>query len=156
MHMVPKVDRCSRWRYRVNCVGGMLEGSLITYIVMAVGWRRCNHENLRWWHARKRRIHEQRVSNGLRKVWPWKFMWASRVLYKLEVFDQRRKKKKSSFKIRTSAPVRAAQPASTLCTLPIRTFWVIKERKKGWFYFHTSVLSSFSVIQHCEMYLVLV
>ena len=37
--------RCSRWKCRINCMGGMLEGSMITSIMWAAGWR-CDHENL--------------------------------------------------------------------------------------------------------------
>ena len=48
MHLIPEVNRTlvSLWNRCVNCVGGIQEGSVITCIVLAVGWS-CYYENLR-------------------------------------------------------------------------------------------------------------
>ena len=57
--MVPKVNRCSLWKFRVDFVGNKLKSSEITYIVQAAGWRRFDHENLRGWHARRKGVNMQ-------------------------------------------------------------------------------------------------
>ena len=79
---------------------------------------------LRRWYVKKKNDHVQRVNGRLGEVWPQEFVWASEMLFNEEEIG-------CSLKIRTSVLVCAAQPSSTLRTLPVRTFWVIKEKKEA-------------------------
>ena len=84
------------------CMGGMLQGGMITCTVWTAGCRTCDHENL----------------CGLPGYYINK-----------EILTQTERREGVSPKIRTLAPC-AAEPSSTF-TLPIHIFWVIKKRKEA-------------------------
>ena len=88
---------CYRWKCRINCICCMLEKSMITYLLLAAGWRYDN-QNLRGWQARRQPVHAQHESRKLEEVWPREFA----------------EETKWSLNICILAPVRTSQPSSSL------------------------------------------
>ena len=135
MHLAPKFTArwCPQRKYCVNCVGGMIEGSVIMCIlwvaskVQAAGWRRSDHENFRgrpeYYITRKISIRKSERSGKL----------FAEDLYDRQPFCGLL----SSFR--------------QSLTLPVRTFWAIKgkEKKLIIFLYITAVVFLFYTIYTC-------
>ena len=101
----------------------------------------CDNENLHGWYASTRCVHVQNVSNGLRKMWPWRLVFVSIILYNHRDFDLGKKKGRE---VSQKICVYAAQLYSTLSYF---TLLYILEKKRSWLYFSTSVVLFLSAMQ---------
>ena len=85
---------------------------------------------LRVWHARRKRNHVHCVGGKL-KMWPREFAWVSEILYNQEHFDPTREKKKAvHWRFVPRSLCEQLRRLRHSLTLPIRTFWAMKEKEK--------------------------